>query len=319
MGLAEAREAWRETRRLVAMGQDPARSTVKVGDTVASVIEDWLKRDKRDAKASSIYQTRSAINRDVLPAWGGRPIKTVSKRDVIELLDGIVDRGAPGKVRSVYAHLHRLFKWAVGREIIAVSPMDGLECPVAATRRDRVLSDVELARVWHAADDGPFGHVLKLLILTGARREELTQLKWAEVVGDTISLRGERTKSGEARLIPLSAPALALLSALPRMGAFVFTADGKKPVNGWSRAKRRLDAATQINQPWVVHDIRRTVATGCQRLGVSLQAVEALLGHTGGSRAGIVRIYQVHDFADEKRAAVEQWGAHVSDLVGGRR
>ena len=119
MGLAEAREAWRETRKLVAMGQDPARVAVKTGDTVNSVIEDWLKRDKRDAKASSLYQTRSAINRDVLPAWGGRPIKTVSKRDVIELLDGIIDRGAPGKVRSVYAHLHRLFKWAVGREIIA--------------------------------------------------------------------------------------------------------------------------------------------------------------------------------------------------------
>ena len=214
----------------------------------------------------------------MLPAWGGRPIKTVSKRDVIELLDGIIDRGAPGKVRSVYAHLHRLFKWAVGREIIAVSPMDGLECPVTATRRDRVLSDDELVKVWHAADDGPFGHALKLLILTGARREEITQLRWAELAGDTISLPGERTKTGEPRLIPLSAPALALLSGLPRTGAFVFTADGTKPVNGWSRAKRRLDAATGINQPWVVHDIRRTVATGCQKLGVSLQTVEALLG-----------------------------------------
>ena len=126
---------------------------------------------------------------------------------MIELLDSIIDRGAPGKVRSVYAHLHRLFKWAVGREIIAVSPMDGLECPVSATRRDRVLSDDELAKVWHAADDGPFGHALRLLILTGARREEITQLRWAELAGDTISLPGERTKTGEPRLIPLSAPA----------------------------------------------------------------------------------------------------------------
>ena len=146
MGLAEAREAWRETRKLVAMGQDPARVAVKTSDTVNSVIEDWLKRDKRDAKASSLYQTRSAINRDVLPVWGGRPIESVSKRDVIELLDGIIDRGAPGKARSVHAHLHRLFKWAVGREIIAVSPMDGLECPVSATRRDRVLSDMSSRR-----------------------------------------------------------------------------------------------------------------------------------------------------------------------------
>ena len=318
MGLAEAREAWRETRKLVARGQDPAQRTAKTGDTLANVVEDWLKRDKRKAKASSLYQTRSAINRDVLPVWNGRLITSVSKRDVIELLDGIIDRGAPGKARSVHAHLHRMFKWAVGREIITVSPMDGLECPVTANRRDRVLSDDELAKVWRAADVGPFGDILKLLILTGARREEITQLRWAEVVGDTISLPGERTKTGEARLIPLSAPAMALLSGVPRNGSdFVFSADGKKPVNGWSRAKRRLDAATGINQPWVIHDIRRTVANGCQKLGVTLQTVEAILGHTGGSRGGIVKVYQTHDYAAEKRAALEAWGAHVAALVEG--
>ena len=319
MGLAEAREAWRETRKLVAMGQDPAQSAIKAGDTINSVIADWLKRDKRDAKASSLYQTRSAINRDVLPVWNGRLIDTISKRDVIELLDRIIDRGAPGKARSVHAHLHRFFKWAVGREIIPISPMDGLECPVTANRRDRVLSDDELVKVWGAADDGPFGDILKLLILTGARREEITQLRWSEVAGNTISLPGERTKTGEPRLIPLSGPATALLKGAPRNGCdFVFTADGKRPVNGWSRAKRRLDAATNINQPWVIHDIRRTVATGCQRLGASLQSVEALLGHTAGSRAGIVRVYQVHDFAAEKRQAVEKWGVHVMALIGGR-
>ena len=101
-------------------------------------------------------------------------------------------------------------------------------------------------------------------------------------------------------------------------GDVVFTADGKKPVNGWSRAKRRLDFATKINLPWVIHDIRRTVATGCQKLGIDLQAVEAILGHTGGSRGGIVRVYQVHDFAAEKRAALEAWAAHVMGLVEGR-
>jgi integrase len=318
MGLAEAREAWREKRKLVAMGQDPAQSTIKTGDTVASVIEDWLKRDKRNAKASSLYQTRSAINRDVLPVWNGRLINTISKRDVIELLDGIIDRGAPGKARSVHAHLHRFFKWAVGREIIPISPMDGLECPVTANRRDRVLSDGELLKVWRSADDGPFGDILKLLILTGARREEITQLRWLEIVGDTISLPGERTKTGEPRLIPLSGAAMALLKSAPRNGCdFVFTADGKRPVNGWSRAKRRLDAATKINQPWVIHDIRRTVATGCQKLGINLQTVEAILGHTGGSRGGIVKVYQVHDYAAEKRAALEAWGDNVMALVEG--
>ena len=316
MSLAEAREAWRETRRLVAMGQDPGRVSAKRSDTVASVVEEWLKRDKRDAKPSSIYQTRTALARDVLPVWGERPINTISKRDVIELLDGIIDRGAPGKARSVHAHLHRLFRWSVGREIVPISPMEGLQGPAPAGRRDRVLSDDELVKIWHAATEWPFGTILKLLILTGARREELTQLRWAEVVGDTINLSGVRTKTGEARTIPLSSLASALIEGVPRTGCeFLFSVNGRSHVSGWSRPKLRLDAATGINQPWVVHDIRRTVATGCQKLGVNLQTVEAVLGHTAGSRAGIVRVYQVHDFAAEKRAALEAWGAHVMALV----
>ena len=319
MSLAEAREAWRETRRLVAMGQDPGRVSAKRSDTVASVVEEWLKRDKRDAKPSSIYQTRTALARDVLPVWGERPINTISKRDVIELLDGIIDRGAPGKARSVHAHLHRLFRWSVGREIIPISPMEGLQGPAPAGRRDRVLSDDELVKIWHAATEWPFGTILKLLILTGARREELTQLRWAEVVGDTINLSGVRTKTGEPRTIPLSALAMALIEGVPRTGCeFLFSVNGRSHVSSWSRPKLRLDAATGINQPWVVHDIRRTVATGCQKLGVNLQTVEAVLGHTAGSRAGIVRVYQVHDFAAEKRAALEAWGAHVMALVEGR-
>ena len=317
MSLAEAREAWRETRRLVAMGQDPGRISAKRSDTVASVIEEWLKRDKRDAKPSSIYQTRTALARDVLPVWGERPINTISKRDVIELLDGIIDRGAPGKARSVHAHLHRLFRWSVGREIIPISPMEGLQGPAPAGRRDRVLSDDELVKIWHAATEWPFGTILKLLILTGARREELTQLRWAEVAGDTINLSGARTKTGEARTIPLSPLAMVLIEGVPRTGCeFLFSVNGRNHVSSWSRPKLRLDAATGINQPWVVHDIRRTVATGCQKLGVNLQTVEAVLGHTAGSRAGIVRVYQVHDFAAEKRAALEAWGAHVMALVG---
>ena len=230
MSLAEAREAWRETRRLVAMGQDPGRVSAKRSDTVASVVEEWLKRDKRDAKPSSIYQTRTALARDVLPVWGERPINTISKRDVIELLDGIIDRGAPGKARSVHAHLHRLFRWSVGREIVPISPMEGLQGPAPAGRRDRVLSDDELVKIWHAATEWPFGTILKLLILTGARREELTQLRWAEVVGDTINLSGVRTKTGEARTIPLSSLAMVLIEGVPRTGCeFLFSVNGRKP------------------------------------------------------------------------------------------
>ena len=188
-----------------------------------------------------------------------------------------------------------------------------------AKSRERVLSDDELAKVWHAADEGPHRMAVRLLVLTGARREEVSQLKWCEIDGDNIVLAGERTKNGEPRIISLSSLAKALLDVTPHIdgSAYVFTLNGAKPIGSWGRAKRSLDDAAGVTG-WRIHDLRRTVATGMQKLGVNLQTVEAVLGHTAGSRAGIVRVYQVHDFAAEKRAALEAWGAHVMALVEGR-
>jgi integrase len=295
------------------MGQDPAPVKVRTGDTVAAAVADWLKRDKRDVRASTMYQIEGALRRDVLPVWGSRPIRTISKRDVHELLDGIVDRGSPGMARSVHAYLRSLFKWAVGREILAADPMAGVEKPAAAGKRSRALSDDELCAVWKAAGADPYGDIIRLLILTGARREEITRLRWSEIVGDTISLPAERTKTSTPRLIPLSSQAKSVLAGVKPNGPFVFGAP-----RAWHRAKARIDAATRINEPWVIHDLRRTTATGMQRLGVGLQVVEAVLGHAG-TRAGIVGVYQVHDYLDEKRAALTLWGAHVAALAGGKR
>src|SRR5262249_17968176 len=185
----------------------------------------------------------------------------------------------------------------------------------AEVERDRTLSDNELACVWRAAEkDGyPYGGAVKLLILTGARREEISQLKFSEIVGDEIHLSGARTKNGEAHTIPLSKAALGVIKAAPRIAGseFVFTM-GSRPINSWGRAKKRLDAAIA---PWRIHDLRRTTATGLQKLQVPLTVTEAILGQTGGSRAGVVGIYQRHDYADEKRSALGAWGAHVMALV----
>ena len=154
-----------------------------------------------------------------------------------------------------------------------------------------------------------------MLILTGARREEISQLKWSEIEGDAIHLSNGRTKNGEGHIIPLSAAAKALLASLPKVeGEFVFSYDGVKGVSGWSRNKRNLDAACGV-QDWVLHDIRRTVATGMQKLGIPLPVTEGVLGHSSGSRSGIVGIYQRHTYADEKRQALEAWGQHVTALT----
>ena len=194
-------------------------------------------------------------------------------------------------------------------------------------KRDRVLSDAELAAVWKAADTlgWPFGPALHLLILTAARREEIGALRWSEIVADKIELTGDRTKNSEPHTIPLSLPAIEIVKHLPHVAesAFVFTTTGKTPVSGWSKAKTLLDrAVADVAGPplpdWRFHDFRRTVATGMQRLGVALQVVESVLGHVSGSRAGIVGVYQRHTFDDETKAALEAWARHVENIVSGK-
>jgi Phage integrase family len=191
-------------------------------------------------------------------------------------------------------------------------------------KRDRVLSDGELRALWRAAEKTawPFGPAIRLLILTAARREEIGALRWSEIHGDEIRIPGERSKTGEPRIIPLSPTAVELIGALPRTGDHVFTTNGTTAIGGWSKAKRLLGTtAAEIHgsplAPWRLHDIRRSVATGLQRLGVGLQVIESVLGHVSGSRAGIVGVYQRHQFEAEKRQALEAWAHEVARISGG--
>ncbi len=322
MSLAEAREAWREARQDAQVGRDPstARTRGKGATDFANVAAEWLKRDQ--GKNRSRGAVKRLIDKDVMPAWQHRQVADIGRRDVLDVTDAVVDRGSPITARRLHAHLHRLFKWAVGRGIIASNPMADLPKPGSETKRDRVLSDAELVAVWKGAADlgWPFGDASRLLILTGARREEIGGLRWPEIDGDSIKLDGARTKNGEPHVIPLSTPARAIIEGLPRIAGseFVFTTTGKTPISGWSRVKAKLDKSVGL-PPWTIHDLRRTVATGLQKLGIGLQVIEAVLGHTSGSRSGVVAIYQRHSFDAEKATALEAWGAHVMALVEGQR
>lgn len=332
MTLAEAREAWRNAREMVAKGEPP-RPKPPV-DSFDMIAEDWLKRDQADNR--TVDEVRRFIERDVKPHWTGRPFATLSKRDALDLVDAIADRGAVTLARRAHAHLHRMFKWSVGRGIIESNPMADTPKPGNGVSRDRVLSDEELRAAWKAAGatPWPFGPMFQLLILTGARRDEIGSLRWSEIDGDVIRLSGERTKNGQPHDIPLAPEAMAIIAALPRMDGseFVFTTSagreeslgGEKSISGFSRAKGLLDAAMldelydeQAGHAWLpawrLHDLRRTAATGMQRLGIGLQVVEDVLGHVSGSRAGVVGVYQRYGYEKEKRIALEAW---ARDVVG---
>src|SRR5262249_55816723 len=159
--------------------------------------------------------------------WEGRLITSITRRDVLDILDAICDRGRVPHARHVHSYLHRLMRWCVGRGILDANPMADLPKPGDAIKRDRVLSDAELAKLWSACKElaWPFGPLVQTLLLTVARREEIGALRWDELHGTEIRLPGERTKNGEARIIPLSPLVWRIVVGGPRILAspYVFT------------------------------------------------------------------------------------------------
>jgi integrase len=190
--------------------------------------------------------------------------------------------------------------------------------------RTRLLSDVELRALWLACEgDGPFGQALRALMLTGARRDEISRMQWSELEeGRQLwVLPVERSKNRRKHEIPLSSQTWALIQAQPRFAdcPYVFSADGEKPVTGWDKAKVRISARAGIAaDTWRLHDLRRTCASGMQKLGVSVPVIEKALNHVSGTFRGIVGVYQQHDYADEVRIALQKWADCVEQIVGGK-
>jgi integrase len=323
----QARKAAAAVLGRVAAGADPAaekrarREAQKAPKTtVRAVAEEWLKRDQ--AENSSIYEVRRVMTRDVLPAIGDKPIGELRKRDIIEMLDGIMDRGSPQMANNVLTLVKRMLNWAAGRDIVDANVAQFIEPPAAKKSRDRMLSDAELLEVWRAADalGGTYGVGVKLLLLTGARRDEIFGLREDELDldGAAIRLPALRSKNGVARTIPLSPQAVAILRNLPRLaGPYLLSVTGKHPRSNFGQCKRQLDERLPDLAPWVLHDLRRSVATGLQRLGSRLETIEVVLGHVSGSRRGVVGINQRHSFELEARQALEAWGRHIEGLLTG--
>jgi len=295
--------------------------------TVGEISTEWLERDQADNR--DLPEVRRIVVRYILPEIGHLPIEEVRKADVLRLVEGLADK-APVMANRTLARLRRLFRWAMSRELVERDPTAGLEPPGREKARDRVLDDGELATVWKAAERTgfPYGHILRLLILTGCRRDEIGALRWSEVRNldgpePRIELAGERTKTGAPRIVPLPEPAVDILRDCLRFtGVYLFGVAGRGPFKGWSRAKRNLDAlAAEIAgrplEPWRIHDLRRTTATGLQRLGVRLEVTEAVLGHVAGSHRGIVGVYQRHRYEPEKRQALNAWARHLAAILEG--
>jgi integrase len=343
-GLATARRLAQDALDMVAEGKDPAaekqasKSQYGLGsDLFSAVAAEFIERHaKRNTRALSAHQTERFLAREVLPKWGNKRIQEITKRNVLDLLDGIVDRGGGLTANRVLAAIRTLFNWAVQRGIIMVSPVVGIKAPLPETSRDRVLTDDEIRWLWLTCDKlaYPFGSMAKLLLLSGQRRNEVAGMTWGELDLDKAlwTIPGGRTKNDEKHEVPLSDAALSVLASLPRTKSdkgYLFTTNAKTHVSGYSRAKATLDKAVieiaraergqDVEIPrWTFHDLRRTAVSGMARLGVALPVIEKVVNHSSGSFAGIVGVYQRHSFAVEKRIALQAWANFVLATVEGR-
>ncbi|MEE9250251.1 MAG: site-specific integrase [Alphaproteobacteria bacterium] len=321
MKLSEAREEAREALKQAASGNDPAviRSTTTEADAVSRVVGRFITEYAK--KRRSWRETERIFDCYVLPAvtgadprpWCNRSIHDIAQRDVIDLL-GALD-STPYMKNRVLAATRKFFNWCAAQAIITAVPVfRGLTEPEHS--RDRVLTEAEISALWEATPDYPFGTAVRFLLLTGARRSEVLGLRWAEInLEDRLwVIPADRAKNGVRHELPLSDLALEILNQLPRFeGDYAFsTTDGEKPISGLGKTKVRLDKAFDAEEPWRVHDIRRTVGTGLQRLHIPADVIAAVLNH---KRTGVTEIYMRPDYGPEKVSALTAWGKKLDAII----
>ncbi|WP_394729048.1 tyrosine-type recombinase/integrase [Altererythrobacter sp. GH1-8] len=315
MKLASARSA--AEKMLEALERDG--STEGIDRTFGEVARQWLeKRAKPNNKSWQLQQRQ--LERHVFPAWEHRKITEIKRRDARELISSLEGAILPNRVLAL---IKTIFRYALKEEFIDASPTEAMDKPTEETARDRFLNMQEVARIWAGAEllGYPMGQFLRMLLLTGQRRTEVAHMRWEHIDMKAATWIVPETKSDRANLVPLPPLAIEILKASPRFGPFVFTTNGETPISAFARMKTQIDrlmlAKNEQVQDWRLHDLRRTAATHMVRLGSSVEVVGRVLNHA--AKGVTAQVYALHDFAPEKRRALEAWAAEVDRSFNGER
>lgn len=337
--VADARVLARESMATAATGEHPVEARERQSASIfGPVAELFLERyARKHMKPSSWKEVERQLRVDVLPKWGKRPIASISRKDVIKLLQGIEDRGAPVQANRTRAHLHTLLNWAMRADLVAENPVSKVDKAVPERARDRVLADTEIVFFWEAAGKlgWPFGPLFKLLLVTAQRRDEVCGITWDELDLErrVWTIPRERAKNDRAHEVYLSDLALEIIAEVPRQNAaMLFTTNRERQVSGFSKAKRALDRhmlnllqadlasagkdpAQAAISDFVLHDLRRTAATAMARLNVPPHVVDRLLNHVSGQIRGVAAVYNRHAYIDERKIAIDGWARHLESLL----
>ena len=330
--LDQAQAVARDLRADVKAGREAGASIaakqveeIKAKPTLFSaIVERYLAARRPDAPIEKLrMKPRSHVEctrhlQVHLKALHGLPLEAIERAHIDAELEKIGNVAAvtADKVRST---LSAMYVWAISKGICNVNPVAGTMALSEYKPRERALDDAELAAVWRAATlDAPYGRIVRTLLLTGCRRDEIGGLRWAEIESANnsgkalIALPAERTKNGVPHAVPLSTAALAVLATVKATEReFVFSRTDRG-FSAWSKNKTKLDKAAALKEPWTLHDLRRTVRTGMGKLGVQPHIAEAVLNHLPPK---LVRTYDRNTYETEKRAALDLWANHLRTIV----
>lgn len=325
ISLSDARQRAQGILRDIALGTyaesipgSPKAPTL--GDIIPQFIDRHAKRHTKDWKG-----TQSVLLR--MKKLHGKPIDQIKRADVVRELEAMIadieEAGGKGtRANRGLAAIKKLYSWCIDQGIVEISPVVALKPLIKEVARDRWLTDDEIKSFWRGceAEGYPFEQFGKLLLLTGQRLREISDMRWSELDLEkgTLTLKGSRTKNGTLHVLPLPPQAVAILSAIPRFldSEYVFTTTGRTPISGYGRFKQRLEVFVGLDaEDWRFHDLRRTAATNMAIMGVQPHIIEAVLNHKTGIVSGVAAVYNRYAYVDEKREALERWGRHVEGLV----
>jgi integrase len=325
LSLAQARAAARKALASVSLGADPqaereAKRTAATR-TFAAAVESYLAA-KAHLRPGSLRINRLYLKGPYFGPLKNVPLADITRADFAARLTAIGNERGPRTAIAARRLASALCAWAVQEGWLESNPIVGTRKPAAPPARDRVLSDLELAAIWRACGDDDFGRVARLLILTGARRQEIGGMCWSEIdlPAGTWTLPASRSKNHRAHTIPLPEAAHSILGEVPQNGREqLFGGYHSNGLVMWSKHKARLDQRLGDDvQPWRLHDLRRTVATKMADIGVEPHVIEQVLNHQSGHKSGIAGIYNRSTYATQMKSALDRWATHVEAVASGK-
>ncbi|MGB6288213.1 MAG: tyrosine-type recombinase/integrase [Xanthobacteraceae bacterium] len=319
----EARKLAKRELAKVTLGHDPqgdkAEAKARAKITLHAVAQQYLSAKQQRLRTTSYREVERHLRKDWKPLRAF-PIHKIERRNVAAVLNDLSKAGPVAAARA-RSSLSSLFAWAIGEGYLDHNPVTGTNNPDTRVTRDRWLSDAELAAVWNACKDDEYGCIIRLLILTGQRRLEVGGMTWSELDRDNgkWTIPAARTKNGREHTLTLPGMVWQIIERVPRRlwNDRLFGARADKGFTNWNEAKIALDKRAQI-APWVLHDLRRTVATQMGQLGIAHpHIIEAVLNHVSGHKAGVAGIYNRSSYEREVRNALAAWADHIRAITTG--